>query len=121
MINAHNREILQNTQSKNAEHCKTERKLPNKGAFLQESLIYYATISCNDKNYKPKLYKKEVAKQAFTKHCSNRKKSFNVPPFYKLIPSYQRRLELKNEATKPTDILKDKMDIQALQPNFKTL
>ena len=51
----HITEILQNTQSKNAEHCKTERKLPNKGAFLQESLIYYATIRKKKKNYKPKL------------------------------------------------------------------
>ena len=58
------------------------------GPFLKESLVYYATISCNDKNYEPKLYK-EVAKQVLrsgtvtTKnhvkcHCTN------------TIPSYQR-------------------------------
>ena len=27
------------------------------GACLKESLVYYATISCSDKNYRPKLYK----------------------------------------------------------------
>ena len=27
------------------------------GDWLKEILVYYATISCNDKNYKPKLYK----------------------------------------------------------------
>ena len=34
------------------------------GACLKESLVYYATINCNDKNYKPKLFnQKEVVKQ----------------------------------------------------------
>ena len=32
------------------------------GACHQESLVYYADISCNDKNYKPN-YTKEVAKE----------------------------------------------------------
>ena len=53
------------------------------GACLKESLVYYATINCNDKNYKPKLFnQKEVVKQvlrravAITKnhltyHCTN--------------------------------------------------
>ena len=30
------------------------------GACLKESLVYYATIGCNDKNYKPKLSKKKL-------------------------------------------------------------
>ena len=48
------------------------------GACLKESLNYYATISCNDKNYKPKLYK-ESWDTSFKKRYSNHKKSFNIP------------------------------------------
>ena len=44
------------------------------------SLVYYANINCNDKNYKPKLYK-GTCETSFKKRYSNRKKSFNVP-FY---------------------------------------
>ena len=58
-INAHNRVILRNTPSKNAERCNYQQKenCQMKGDCLKESLVYYATINCNDKNYKPKLYK----------------------------------------------------------------
>ena len=49
-----------------------------KGAGLKESLVYYATISCNDKNYKPKLYKGSC-ETSFKKRYSNHKKSFNIP------------------------------------------
>ena len=48
------------------------------GAFLQEGLVYYATISCSDKNYKSKLYKGNC-EASFKKRYSNYKKSFNVP------------------------------------------
>ena len=37
------------------------------------SLVYYATINCNDKNYKPKLYKGNC-KASFKKRYSNRNK-----------------------------------------------
>ena len=47
-------------------------------ACLKESLVNYATISSNDKNYKPKLYK-ESCKTTFKKGFGNHKKSFNVP------------------------------------------
>ena len=47
----------------------------------KESLVNYATISCSDKNYQPKLYKGSC-EASFTKRYSNHKKSFNVP-FYK--------------------------------------
>ena len=42
------------------------------------SLVYYATINCNDKNYKPKLNKGNC-EASFKKCRSNCKKSFNVP------------------------------------------
>ena len=48
------------------------------GAFLKESLVYYATISCNDKNYEPNLYKGSC-KTSFKKRHVNPKKSFNLP------------------------------------------
>ena len=79
-INAHNREILRNTPSKNTKHCNCQQKenCPMNGACLKESLVYYATISCNDKNYQPKLYKGSC-ETSFKKRYSNHKKSFNVP------------------------------------------
>ena len=48
------------------------------GACLKESFVHYATISCNDKNYKPKPYKGSC-ETTFKKRFSNHKKSFNVP------------------------------------------
>ena len=48
------------------------------GASLKESLVYYATISCNDKNYEPKLYKGSC-ETSFKKGYSNHKKSCKVP------------------------------------------
>ena len=48
------------------------------GACLKESLAYSATISCNDKNYNPKLYKGSC-ETSFEKRYSNHKKSFNAP------------------------------------------
>ena len=48
------------------------------GACLKESLVYYATISCNDKNYKPRLYKGSC-EISFKKRYSKHKKSFNIP------------------------------------------
>ena len=79
-INAHNREILRNTPSKNIKHCNCQQKenCPMNGACLKQSLVYYATISCNDKNYQPKLYKGSC-ETSFKKRYSNHKKSFNVP------------------------------------------
>ena len=74
-ITAHYREILPNTPSKNAKHCNCQQKenYPKNGGCLKESLVYYAIISCNDKNYKPKLYKGNC-KISFEKCYSNHKK-----------------------------------------------
>ena len=79
-INAHNRDILQNTPSKNAKQCNCQQKknCPMNGACLKESLVYCATISCNDKNYKSKLYNGSC-ETSFKKRYSNHQKSFNVP------------------------------------------
>ena len=79
-INAHNREILRKTPSENTKHCNCQQKenCQMNGACLEESLVYYATISCKDKNYQPKLYKGSC-ETIFKKRYSNHKKSFNVP------------------------------------------
>ena len=78
--NVHNRDILRNTPSKNAKQCNCQQKenCPMNDACLKESLVYYATISCNNKNYRPKLYKRS-GETSFKKCHSNHKKSFNVP------------------------------------------
>ena len=79
------------------------------GACLKESLVYYATISCNNKNYQPKLYKGSC-ETSFKKGYSNHTKSLKK----RLYQAINRVLELKNEATKPTDILEDKRNIKVL-------
>ena len=45
---------------------------------LKESLAYYATISCNDNNYKTEIYKRSC-RTSFKKRYSNHKKLFNAP------------------------------------------
>ena len=73
-INTHNKQILRNTTSKNVKHCNFQQKenCPTNGARLKESLIYYATISCNDENHKRKLHKGS-SKTRFKKRCNNHK------------------------------------------------
>ena len=58
----------------------TKRKLPDGRCLPQRKfiLVYFATISCHDKNYKPKL-SKGSCKTSFKKRYSNHTKSFNVP------------------------------------------
>ena len=58
-VNAHYREILRNKPSKNPKHsnCQLKENCPMYSACLKENIVCYATISCDDKNYKPKLYK----------------------------------------------------------------
>ena len=65
---------------KNVKNCICQQKenCPMTGACLQESLVSYATISCNDKNYKPKIYKGSCEASS-KKRYSNHKISFNVP------------------------------------------
>ena len=97
-INAHNRDILRNTPSKNAKQRNFQQKknCPMNGACLKESLVYYATVCCKDKNYKPKLYKGSCG-TSFRKRYSNYKKSFNVPLYKhdtKLSTEY-RNLKMK--------------------------
>ena len=83
-IKVHNAKILRNVPSKNSRqcHCRQKENCPMDGACFKESLVYYATISCNYKNYKPKLFK-ESCKTSFKKRYSNHSKSFNVPLLYK--------------------------------------
>ena len=79
-IKTHNRKIQQNVPPKSTKHCNCQQKenFPINGACVQESLVCYATISCNGKNYKPKLCKGSC-ETSFEKRYSNHKKSINVP------------------------------------------
>ena len=60
------------------------------GACL--SLVYYATINCNGKNYEPKLYK-EVAKQVLRSATVTAKNHlmyhWTLTP---MTPSYQQNI-----------------------------
>ena len=60
------------------------------GACPKESLVYYATISYNDKNYQPKLYKGSCGTSS-KKRYSNHK---NHLTFHctDMIPSYQQSI-----------------------------
>ena len=77
-------------------------------ACLKKSLVYYATISYSNKNYKPNLYKRS-SKTSFKKRYSNHKEI--VQTRYQAINGI---FELKREATKPTLNLEDKRNIQVL-------
>ena len=78
-INSHDGEILRNTPSKNAKqaNCQQKENSPMNETSLKESLICYATISCSDKNYKPKPYKGSLrsaiiaTKNHLTYPCTN--------------------------------------------------
>ena len=61
------------------------------GACL--SLFYYATMNCNDKNYKPKLYKGSC-EASFKKRYSNRKKSCNIQKLPESSPSVVTRISM---------------------------
>ena len=101
-INAHNREILRNTPSKNVKHCNCQLKenCPMNGACLKESLVYYATISCNNNNNKPKLYKGSC-EASFKKRSSNHKKSFNLPLYKHDTKLSTEYLNLKTKQVNP--------------------
>ena len=59
-------------------NCQQRENCGPKGACLKESLVYCATISRNNKNYKPELHKGSYLK-SFKRCYSNHKKSFNIP------------------------------------------
>ena len=60
------------------------------GACL--SLVFYATINCSDKNYKPKLYK-EVAKQVLRRATVTAKNHLTYHcTLTNMTPSYQQNI-----------------------------
>ena len=54
---------------------------PVSGIYLKKSFVCYVTISCNDKNYKLKIYKRS-RETSFKKRYGNHEKQLN-PAFYK--------------------------------------
>ena len=91
-VNVYNGEILQNTPLKNAKHynCQQKENCPMNDAYLKESLVYYTTISRNEKNYKPKLYKRSC-ETSFKKRYSNHKNHLTYH-CRNTIPGYQRSI-----------------------------
>ena len=80
-------------------------------------MVYYATMSCNDKNYKPKLYKgvtKQVLRSAIITTKNNLTYYCKSTISVEDIQDISGILEFKEEATKPTDILEDKRNVQVL-------
>ena len=49
--------------------------MPNE--WINVSILYQATIKCNDSKYKHKIYK-GICETTFNKHDANHKKSFNL-------------------------------------------
>ena len=78
-IDGHNKEILQNTPPPKSKlfNCLKKQNCPMRGACLNENVPYFARISCDDRTYKPKLYK-GICETTFKKRYASHKKSFNV-------------------------------------------
>ena len=76
-IDGHNKKILENTPSPITKLCNCLKKenCPMRGACRTENVLYYARISCDDKTYKPKLYK-GICETTFEKRYANHKKIF---------------------------------------------
>ena len=74
-----NKKILENTPSPKIKLCKCLKKenCPLRGACLTENVLYYTRINCDNKTYKPKLYKR-ISKTIFHNCYPNHKKSFNA-------------------------------------------
>ena len=88
------------------------------GACLKESLVCCVTISCNNKNYKPKLHKGSC-ETSLKKRYSNHKKSFNVP-LHKLDTKLSRQYwNLKMKQLNPQISWKIKGIYKSYDPTSK--
>ena len=78
-IDGHNKKILENTPPPKTKLCNCLKKenCPMREGCLTENVLYYARISCDNKTYKPKLYK-GICVTTFKKRYANHKKSFNA-------------------------------------------
>ena len=81
-------------------NCQQKENCPMNDASLKENLIRYATISCSDKNYKPKPYKGSC-ETSFKKCYSKDKKSFNVPLYKHDIKLSTEYWSLKTKQLNP--------------------
>ena len=76
-IDGHNKKIPETTlpPKKKICNCLKKENCPMRGACLNENILYYARISCDDETYKRKLYK-GICETTFKKRYANHKKSF---------------------------------------------
>ena len=67
-INGHNKKILQLKPTEPQKLCNylVKEGCPINGSCLTSSVLYQATINCNDSKYKQKRYK-EISKTTFEK------------------------------------------------------
>ena len=119
-IHANNSEILRNTPSKKAKHCNNQQKenCSMNSTYFKESLVYYATIRCSDKNYKTKQYKGSCQTN-FKKCYSTHKKSFNVPLYKRDIKLSMEYWNLKKKQLNPRISCEIKSIYKSYNPTSK--
>ena len=78
-IDGHNKKILETTPPPKTKlyNCLKKENCPMRVTCLSENILYYTRISCDDKTFKPKLYR-ETCETTFNKRYANHEKSFNV-------------------------------------------
>ena len=78
-IDGHNKKILENTPPPKTKLCNylKNENCPMRGACLNENILYYARISCDDETYERKLHK-GICETTFKKRYANHKKSFTM-------------------------------------------
>ena len=79
LINSYNQNVLKDQPQSTLKNCNYLKKedYPMNVLCLTESLLYFATITCDKENY-TKLYK-GICGTTFKKRHANHKKPFNVP------------------------------------------
>ena len=92
LINSHNQNILKNQPQSTPKTCNCLKKenCPMNGLYLTESLLYYATITCNNANYIK--YIKEFSKQLLKIAMQTIKSLLTFLPT-KTIPNFLSSIE----------------------------
>ena len=92
IINSHNQKVLSQKDVNSVDkecNCVHKEKCPLNGKCLIQNIVYGATITSNEPNYKEKLYL-GISEAPFKKRFANHKKSFNAA-------KYENETELSKE------------------------
>ena len=119
-INSHNKKILENsTQSLSKKcNCIVKENCPLKGECLTNNVLYHATITCDDQNYTPKLYK-GICETTFKKRYANHKKSFNIERYKNDTKLSIEYWNLKENQKNPKISWKIKNKFKPYTPDYK--